>query len=292
MINWQHPDLVTVVVHTYNQEQFISESLEGIISQDIYHLVRILIIDDCSSDSTGKIVLSYKDRYPNQIEVVTNTYNQLSQEELIGLDAYTQIKSKYIAWCDGDDYWFHTKKLSKQIEILESDSNISIVHTNYLYLKEDGFGYKVAPRQTYESTRASRVKTSKSLVLGNVIKHSTAVVSLQDIDFDFIRGAKGIYAGDWLVYISAARRKKIYYLDEETAAVRITNNGIWNGQSELRNNLQKRLIREYSALALPKSVLRLRFRKYLLIQGLRSGISSSAIYGPLRPIVLRIRKIF
>jgi glycosyltransferase involved in cell wall biosynthesis len=288
----QHPDLVTVVVHTYNQENFISECLDGIISQDIFPLVQILIINDYSSDGTERIILSYRERYPNQIKVVSNTYNQLSQDDLIGLDAYTQIRSKYIAWCDGDDYWFDIRKLGMQIEILESNQNISIVHTNYLYLMEAGLGYKALPRQTHESIKASQVKNGKSLVLGNVIKHSTAVVSLQDIDFNFIRGAKGIYARDWLIYISAARTKKIYYLDEETTAVRITKNGIWNGQSEVRNNFQKDLIREYSARALPRSVLRVRFQKYLLIQDLRRGISSSAMYRPIRPFVLRIRKIF
>lgn len=292
MSHLQHPDLITVVVHTYNQENFISECLGGIIAQDIFPLVKILMIDDCSSDSTEKIILSYRDRYPNQIEVFSNSYNQLSRDQLIGLDAYSRIKSKYIAWCDGDDYWIDTKKLSKQIAILESNQSTSIVHTNYTCLIEDGYRFKTVPRQTRESIKASRVKTGKGLVLGNAIKHSTAVISLQDIDFNFIRGAKGIYAGDWLIYISAAREKKIHYLDQETTAVRITNKGIWNGQSVSRNNHQKDLIREYSAQSLPRSVLRHRFRRYLFIQRLRRTVSSSLMYQPFRPIMLRIRKFF
>jgi glycosyltransferase involved in cell wall biosynthesis len=285
----QNLDLVTVVVHTYNQDKFIAECLDGIISQDIFPEVRILIIDDCSSDSTQNIGLSYRDKYPNQIVVVSHVYNQLAEDYLIGLDSYVQIKSKYIAWCDGDDYWFSPEKLRMQIEILESNQNISIVHTNYLQLVEEELGYKVVHRQTQESIKASRVTTGKSLVLGNIIKHSTAVVSLQDIDFNFIRGAKGIYAGDWLIYISATRSKKIHYLDEETTAVRINNKGIWNGQSQLRNNLQKDLIREYSALALPKSLLRQRFRTYLLIQRLRRRVSRSVLYRPIRSRVWKIR---
>jgi len=285
----QNPDLVTVVVHTYNQDKLIAECLDGIISQDIFTKVRILIIDDCSSDSTQKICLSYRDKYPNQIVVVSNAYNQLAEHYLIGLASYAQIKSKYIAWCDGDDYWFAPEKLRMQVEILESNQDISIVHTNYLQLVEEDLGYKVVHRHTQESIKAGRVTTGKSLVLGNIIKHSTAVVSLQDIDFNFIRGAKGIYAGDWLIYISATRSKKIYYLDEETTAVRINNKGIWNGQSQLRNNLQKDLIREYSALALPKSLLRQRFRTYLFFQRLRRRVSGSLLYRPIRSRVWKIR---
>lgn len=291
MSEYQHPDLITVVVHTYNQENFISECLDSIISQVNFTSVRILIIDDCSSDNTRKIAFSYRDKYPNQIEIIANTYNQFSQGGLIGLEAYLQIRSKYIAWCDGDDYWTNTEKLKMQCEILQSNQNISIVHTNYLLLVEDVDNFKVVHRQPDDSIKASRVKRGKDLVRGNVIKHSTAMVSRQDIDFNFLSASKGIYAGDWLFYISAARTKRISYLDVETTAVRITNRGIWNGQSQLRNSLQKDLIREYSASSLPKSILRLRFRKYLFIQRLRRRVSVSVFYRPIRTRVWKIREI-
>ena len=288
----QIPNLVTVVVHTYNQEDYIAECLDGIISQDIFPQLNILVIDDCSFDQTREITLLYKKRFPNQIKIVSNSFNHFSKGCIIGLDSYLEIKSKYIAWCDGDDYWINPKKLRMQIEIMESNQNLSIVHTNYLKLLEDNSNQNVVHRQAHESIRASQVDSGKRLIQGNMIKHSTAVVLLEEIDFNFLGGATGIYAGDWLIYISAARTKKIHYLEEETTAVRITHRGIWNGQSEVRNNFQKDLIREYSALALPKSPLRQSFRRYLLLQYLRRLISDSEIYRPFRPIVSQFRKIF
>jgi len=290
MTNRQSQDLITVVVHTYNQEDFIAECLDGIISQDLFPEVRILVIDDCSSDSTREICLSYRNKYPNQIDIVSNSYNQLSQGGLIGLNAYTRIMSKYIAWCDGDDYWTDKRKLNKQVALLEENIGISIVHTEYRLLFQNNSDSKIQNRSRSQIERARKQRSGKDFIKGNHVKHSTAVIVRNRIDLDFLRRASGIYVGDWLICISATREGSVEFLPEATTVVRITNSGMWNGSSIARNSDQKDRIKWFCAANLPDSPLRTDFRRAVVIGWLRNEVSSSAIYKVIRPLVLTTRK--
>lgn len=289
MHNEDSQTLVTTIVHTYDQERYIEQCIKGIVSQTLFSQMKILIIDDFSNDETLRICYSYQKKYPTKIEIVDLPHNQFSLGGLVGIEHYNAIQSKYLAWCDGDDYWSDSSKIEKQVAILECDPYVSIVHTNYLKLCETSKGYEILYRSKGELEKAAGVKNGKDFVNGNYVKHSTAVIAKDKIDFEFLRAAQGIYAGDWLTCVSSLRSGRVHFLKEVTTTVRITNSGMWNGQSLERNADQKERIKWFCATNLPESDLRDAFRRALVFGWIRNQLSKSVVYPLIRPTVLLFR---
>lgn len=283
---------VTVVIHTFNQDKSIGQCLTSVISQTYFPFIHVLVIDDCSSDRTNEISLEISKKYPNQITVITNDTNQYQKGGLISIEEYYKINTKYIAWCDGDDYWCDPNKIEMQVKILEANPNIGIVHTNYVLTYPNQDLSTTVPRSLRENVRARKVTSGHHLVSGNNIKHSTSVILMSEINLDFLTKSTGIFAGDWLINISASTTKSIHYVDDVTTVVGVSQKGMWNGQDRNVNDLQKDLIRWYSAAQLPDSELRETFRNYLLKQHLKKRLRSTFPYRIVRPAVLVFRKFF
>lgn len=291
MISDSNFSQVTVVVHTYNQEKYIGDCLDGILKQDFDSGIDILVIDDCSTDRTVEICRLYQEKFPKKLTIVCLDKNEFGLGNLVGFDSYFSITSKYIAWCDGDDYWIDEKKISKQIKTMEDDTEISITHTDYQVLDERGSISNLFSRSDRDRLKAKHMISGKDLINGNHIKHSTALILRSAIDFDFVGASRGIYAGDWLTCISAARSKSIFFMDEKTSIVRITKQGMWNGEVTTRHQEQKSRVRWYCATHLPDSELRELFRKRVLFDWVRNRIATTRAYGVVRPFIWAIRNL-
>jgi glycosyltransferase involved in cell wall biosynthesis len=126
--------LVSVCVPTYNQENELKDALDGILAQD-YHHIEIIIANDGSTDGTGKVCEHYLKMYPDKIRYINQPQNQGIIQN--SKDCLLAAKGKYIAVCEGDDYWISKDKLSKQVQILEDNSDISMVHTGWIDFKTE-----------------------------------------------------------------------------------------------------------------------------------------------------------
>lgn len=119
--------LVSVWIVTYNQQEFISQCIEGALMQVVDFPIEIIIGEDCSTDRTREICLSYQEKFPDIIKVIENEVNLgLSKNWINTLKA---CKGRYIALCEGDDYWTEPMKLQKQLNFLEENVDISLVKT-------------------------------------------------------------------------------------------------------------------------------------------------------------------
>lgn len=119
--------LVSVCCCTYNHEPYIRDCLEGFVKQKTDFPVEYIIHDDASNDKTPRIVLEYAKAYPDKIVPILQGTNQYSQ----GVDPFSQIvlpraKGKYIALCEGDDYWTDPLKLQCQVDYLERHPQCSL----------------------------------------------------------------------------------------------------------------------------------------------------------------------
>lgn len=117
---------VTACIITYNQDKYIKECIEGALAQQVEHY-EIIIGDDCSTDNTSKICQEYQDKYPSLIRHV-------KREENLGMignwiETITNAKGKYIAMCEGDDYWTDPLKLQKQVDFLEANPDYVITYS-------------------------------------------------------------------------------------------------------------------------------------------------------------------
>lgn len=114
--------MVTVFCLTYNHEPYIQQALEGFCKQETDFTFEILVHDDASTDRTADIIREYVERYPTIIRPFFESENQYSQRKpVIPRILFPQARGKYLAWCEGDDFWTDPKKLQRQVEALEQN---------------------------------------------------------------------------------------------------------------------------------------------------------------------------
>lgn len=120
--------LVSICCITYNHAPFIRKAIEGFLMQKTNFPIEILIHDDCSTDGTTEIVREYAEMYPDVIKPLYETENQYPKVGTAGIDMfnYGRAQGKYIAYCEGDDYWTDPLKLQKQVDWMEANPEYSV----------------------------------------------------------------------------------------------------------------------------------------------------------------------
>lgn len=118
--------IVSVCCVTYNHENFIKDCIDGLIEQKTDFDYEILIHDDASADNTTAIVREYEKKYPELIKVIYQTENQFLKQNVLFNILIPMAKGKYIALCEGDDYWTDPLKLQKQVDAMETNPMYSI----------------------------------------------------------------------------------------------------------------------------------------------------------------------
>ena len=115
--------LVSILCATYNQKDYISQTIEGFLMQKVNFPIEIIIHDDASTDGTADIVKQYAEKYPDLITPILQTENQHSKKTGIwSTFIYPKARGKYFAECEGDDYWTDPDKLQRQ-KVIVVDSN-------------------------------------------------------------------------------------------------------------------------------------------------------------------------
>ena len=124
-----HSPLVSVIIPAYNHELYIAQAIEGVLQQEVDFPYELVIGEDYSTDATREIVLEHQKKYPDIIRVIT------SDKNVGGIENSTRTlqacRGKYLAYCEGDDYWHHPLKLQKQVDFLESNPDYGMVHSDY-----------------------------------------------------------------------------------------------------------------------------------------------------------------
>lgn len=120
--------MVSICCLTYNHSAFISECLDGFLGQKTSFPFEILIHDDASTDGTQEIIKDYSEQYKDVIFPLFEKENQFSKYSgnMDVIFNYSRAKGKYIAYCEGDDYWTDPLKLQKQVDFLESHPEYSV----------------------------------------------------------------------------------------------------------------------------------------------------------------------
>lgn len=116
--------VVSICCITYNHEPFIANAIEGFLMQKTVYPYEIIIGDDYSTDKTREIIESYAKHHPELIKIITSDRNVgvIANENRV----LTEAKGKYIAFCEGDDFWTNASKLQKQVEFLEKHPEFSV----------------------------------------------------------------------------------------------------------------------------------------------------------------------
>ena len=113
--------LVSICCITYNHEDYIRKALDSFLMQETSFPFEIVVHDDASTDRTGAIIRSYQEKHPQIIRAIVQKENQYSQGRDTFSIAFKECRGKYIATCEGDDFWTDPSKLQRQIDYLETN---------------------------------------------------------------------------------------------------------------------------------------------------------------------------
>lgn len=215
----ENEPLVSVCMISYNHRAFISQAIEGVLMQETNFPIELVIGEDCSTDGTREICLEYQQKYPNIIRVLPRNKNLGMMPNFI--DTFENSKGKYIALCEGDDYWTVPLKLQKQVNFLEANPDFAICFHRVKKV------YEEESRETLSNENQKEISEFEDLALENYI-HTPSCVFRNGLFKGFPDWFYQSPVGDWVLHLLNAQHGKIKFLEDVMAVYRIHNNGVWS----------------------------------------------------------------
>jgi RimJ/RimL family protein N-acetyltransferase/glycosyltransferase involved in cell wall biosynthesis len=223
---------VSVFVMVYNHEKYIAECLEGILMQKCNFNFDIVVGEDCSTDKSREILLEYQNRYPGKFKLLLHETNIGAAKNQ--MEVFNGCNGKYIAMCEGDDYWIDPLKLQKQVDFLEANEDYVLIHSDIFLKNSSGENIKSARNTISKIIRWPKNNDSnvvKYLVKGNYIMTLTVLITKNALFKALENIAKNdneIATIDYTIFLELSKLGKIHYQHEKTAVYRILPNSASN----------------------------------------------------------------
>ncbi len=224
--------ILTICCLTYNHEKYIRKTLEGFINQKTTYNYKIIIHDDASKDKTKYIIEEFAEKYPKLIIPIFQQKNQYSQ----GISIYKTfieplIDTKYIAICEGDDYWNANDKIQLQINYLEKHPECSLCVHNTVKINEAGDSLNeymtkldvgdrdISTNEIIESCGKSPFHTSSYIYRTELKRMMPSVFYMLPV-------------GDYPLAIYMSLVGKIHYINKVMSAYRVMSQGSWSEKNK------------------------------------------------------------
>ncbi|AUC80643.1 glycosyltransferase [Lacinutrix sp. Bg11-31] len=221
--------LLSICCTTYNQEKYVAQTLDGFLKQKTNFSIEIIIHDDASTDKTQDIIRAYAKK-DSRIKLILQTENQYSQNiKPTANFCIPMATGKYIALCEGDDYWTDDLKLQKQVDFLEANPEYVVSWTNYKIFKnneiiENDFSYNEA-EVTIDYNNLFTPYSTYTL---------TTVFKKEALDLELYKSLK--YSKDNSLYVMLLQKGKGVFLNFFGAVYRIHEGGVYSLQSDFFKN--------------------------------------------------------
>lgn len=230
---------VSVICITYNQAEYIRDALEGFLMQKTAFAYEILIHDDASTDGTDKILMDYQKKYPKKIRLFLEKENQYSKGKDITRDILLPyVRGKYMACCEGDDYWIYSGKLQAQFDLLESHPEISLCYHNAL-VYDVGIDKLTLNVEAHQSGYIE----DRDIVYPRKGWYPTASVFCRT---KYMLNYKNLHAptGDEGRRCYMACCGRLYYINQAWCVYRRLSKGSWNSKIECDKKAAQKYIRD------------------------------------------------
>lgn len=223
---------VSICVQTYQHAGFIEKCLDGLLSQKTDFPFEILLGEDCSTDGTREICKEYAQANPDKIRLFLHerenniSINGRPSGRFNFLNNLKNVRGKYFAICEGDDYWCDEHKLQIQHDFMESNIDYAICFHGVDILSNGQF------RRSHIETDISDTSLITDLARKNYIHTCSCFYRncLEEVFPDFFRSVPFL---DYVMHMYISRHGKIKYLSEPMAVYRIHRDGLWSGASRI-----------------------------------------------------------
>lgn len=230
---------VSIICLTYNQEKYIRDALEGFLIQQTNFDYEILVHDDVSTDGTVEILKEYQKKYPDKIRLILEEENQYSKGvDLTKNICFPLVRGRYIAFCEGDDYWTYKGKLQAQYDIMEANPDISMCYHNAVVYNE-----------------------GKDRLVLNILRHQSGYIRDKDVicptkgwyptassfyRADYLRDYPDLHAptGDEGMRYYMACRGKLYFINQAWCVYREASDGGWNTKFKKNREIADRYVKD------------------------------------------------
>lgn len=243
---WPEGVIPVVSIHcvTYNHINFIRDAIEGFLNQVTTFPVEILIHDDASTDGTSAVVNEYAERYPHIISACVQSENTYSKPDCLEIRArfFDRTRGKYVARCEGDDYWIAKDKLEKQVSFMERHPEASFCFHNALVLYGDG-----QRKQLFVQQDEDRWYSQADLVKRHFVPSASRLIRMEATKMPPV--PRHITAADWINNFTAAGYGPFYYFSDVMSVYRVHDSGVWS-----RRTQQERAVDSVNVLKFLKSL--------------------------------------
>lgn len=211
--------LVSVLCMTFNQKKFIKKTLDGFLIQQTSFPIEIIVHDDASSDGTTEIIKKYEAKYPHLIKPIYQTENQYSKRiDIPQKFIFPLITGKYVAICEGDDYWSDPLKLQKQVDFLEHNDDYGLVYTDINRINKRG---ELIDRNFLSKDKSSFCESFEDYLIHAPFRAPCTWVFRKSL---YQEKNKKYNIGDLPILLDILAKSKIYFLNDITSNYRVLTN--------------------------------------------------------------------
>lgn len=256
---------VSICTQTYNHKEYIKECLDSFVRQKTNFEFEILVHDDASTDGTAELVKEYEEKYPQLFNNVYQTENQYGKINSLTEILFKKARGKYIAICEGDDYWSDPNKLQKQVDFLVNNPECFVCHTwhSHLINKNGDWIDEEAPKSNkgYLEQTFSTVE----IILKNQLRLKSRTVMFRN-ELEFPETFRKVPYGDIAMSILFGKYGKYGFIDEPTAVYRIHSEGASNANKGEKYRLIQDRFNLLESLYFAKDVFGNKYDDLLMIQ--------------------------
>lgn len=232
---------VSVAMTTYNHAPYVVQAVESVLAQQTTFPFELVVGDDCSTDGTRELLQELQRRHPDRLRLVLPARNLGGSGTPMLARTIEAVRAPYVAKLDGDDYWTSPHKLQRQAAYLDAHPECSLCFHDVLEIAEDG---RRPPRRVNEATPAEFTG------LPELFQSCYIAACSPMFRREAVSPLPAWYAtftpGDWPLYVLAAERGRIGYIDEVMGVYRIHGDGVWNRLDKTRQ--YEMLLRFYDQL--------------------------------------------
>jgi glycosyltransferase involved in cell wall biosynthesis len=226
MIDENSP-LVSILCITFNHEKYIAQAIEGFLIQKTNFKFEIIIHDDASTDKNVDIIKSYQVKNPELFKCIFQAENQYSKKDGSLENAiFSAPRGKYIALCEGDDFWTDPYKLQKQVDFLENNEEYGLVHheADYFFQKSgDSVKNHHQTNKIYPSNGFvfEELLSNNNIYTPTVMFKASLLKNFMAID---VNTRSKFLMGDYVLWLEFSQYCKFYYFSESMATYRVLEN--------------------------------------------------------------------